>query len=200
MPAVPQAPGVPALSSYLAEAAVVLLTADVLTALAGLLGPQWGIFQGGAPVVIADSVVSMEYKAEWTVSNYPVEQGAFESYDRVIVPFEARVRFATGGSMADRLALLTSLAAVTQDTTLFDVVTPEAVYQSVSITHYDYRRTGQSGVGLLQADVHCIQVRVTTTTQFSNTQSPSGASPTGGGQAQTAAPTSAETAALASVH
>lgn len=184
MPAVPFLPGVPSLSSYSAAVNIVLLTADAISLLSSLFGPQWGIFQNGAPVVVADSVVSLDFKQEYTISDYPLEQGAFESYDRVLLPFEARIRFAAGGSIVDRVNLITSLQAISTGVQLFDVVTPEAIYQSVSVHHFDYKRTADAA-GLLQIDVWLTQVRITTSTQFTSTQSPSGASPVGGGSAQT---------------
>ena len=64
--------------------APILAAADVagLSALVG--GPQWGIFsQGGAPVLQADSVNSFDYERGYLVSDYPQEQGAFQSYNKV---------------------------------------------------------------------------------------------------------------------
>ena len=75
-------------------------------------GSQWGVFSGGAPVITADTVTSLDYKQEWAISDFPVERGAFESYDKVALPYDARVRFAAGGSAANREALLGSIAAV----------------------------------------------------------------------------------------
>src|SRR6266852_3939160 len=199
MPLVPNVPGVPFLSSYSPATSLVILAADLVTSLVGILAPRWGIFLGGIPIIDADSVVSFEYKQEWTVSDFPLEQGAFQSYDKVQVPFDVRVRYATGGSEVDRLLFLDSIEAVAGTLQLFDVVTPEAIYTSMNITHWDYRRTSVNGVGLLVVDIWLIEVRVTATTQFSNTQNPSGASPQSGGLVQTESPTSQETTAITPV-
>jgi hypothetical protein len=128
--------------------------------------------------------VTFDYRQEWTVSDYPLEQGAFQSYDKVQTPFDVRVRYAAGGSQQNRQALLDSIAAIAGDLNLYDVVTPEAVYQSVNVTHYDYRRTATNGVGLLQVDVWCIEVRVTAQAQFQNVQNPTSASPQSQGNVQ----------------
>ena len=183
MPQVFNVPGVPPLSSY-ASGSISLLLNDVVNFLLGPFFPQWGIFLNGFPVVLADSVISLEYKQEWTISDYPVEQGAFESYDKVQTPFHARIRFATGGSEQSRQAFLDSIAAIAGTLTLFDVVTPEEVYQSVNVSHYEYNRTATSGVGLIAVDVLCIEVRVTATQTFSNTKAPSGAAPVSSGNGQ----------------
>jgi hypothetical protein len=189
MPNVPQVAGVPPLNSYLAAGDVVLLTADEAV-IASLVTPQWGIYLNGEPVVEADSVVSFEYKQEYTVSDYPLEQGAFESYDKVQLPFDVKIRYAQGGSESDRQTFLQSIASIIGTLNFYSVVTPEVVYPSVSVTHYDYRRTAVNGVGLIMADVWCTQIRVSATTTFSNTQQPSGASPQGNGYTAAQTPSS----------
>lgn len=159
----------------------------------GLFTPVWGLFSGGAPVIIADTVTSFDHKKEWSLSDYPVERGAFETYDKVELPFDVRLRFVAGDSVANRAALLNSLAAVAGTTELFDAVTPEAVYPSVSITHYDHRRTARNGLGLLQVDVWCLQVRETAMTMGSTTTAPDASPQRNGGPVQTTAPTSTQT-------
>ena len=183
MAAVPFVPGVPPLSSYTVDVPILLL-ADALGLPPSPLAPQWGIYLDGEPVVDADSVVTFDYRQEWTVSDYPLEQGAFQSYDKVQTPFDVRVRYAAGGSQQNRQALLDSIAVIASDLNLYDIVTPEAVYQSVNVTHYDYRRTATNGVGLLQVDVWCVEVRVTAQAQFQNVQNPASASPQTQGNVQ----------------
>ena len=191
MPQVPNVPGVPSLSSYSAPTAITLLVADAINLLAGFGPPQWGLFLPGSsvPVVTADSVISFDYKRDWAISDYPVEQGAFESYDKVQTPFTTRLRFSAGGSASNRQVLLDSIEAIADTLTLFDAATPEAVYESVNVNHVDYRRTAMNGVGLLSVDVWCTEIRVTGTSEFSNTRSPSGSSPVSGGVVSTQSPT-----------
>jgi hypothetical protein len=189
-PNVPDVPGVPALARSALDAAddLVLLVEDVASLLFGSAAPAWGIYQDGQPVVIADSVVSMGYKEDWSISTYPVEQGGFESYNKVQNPFLSRVRFATGGSTADKQAFLDSIASVISSTDLFDVVTPEVTYTSVNVTHQNYDRSALRGVGLLMVEVVCEQVRVTATAAFSNATSSSNgaaASPAGSADSTT---------------
>lgn len=196
-PNVPIAPGVPVLprDPFAAAVSIALLTADAVASFFFNVGPQWGVFLDGFPVVAAQSVVSMEYRQDWIISDYPLEQGAFESYDKVNTPFLARVRFASGGDIATRQALLLSIEAIAGDTNLYDVVTPERVYTSVNVGHYDYRRAAQN-VGLLEVDVWLVQVNVTAVTLFSNTQSASGANPVDGGGVQTTPATPAQQSAV----
>lgn len=176
-----------------------LLDADGVAALGALIGPQWGVFLDGFPVIVAESCVAFDYKQTASISNYPVERGAFESYNKVRVPYDARVRFGSGGSAAARQALLSSIAAVINDLNLYDVVTPDAIYQSANLIAYSYRQTHREGVGLLLVDVLLEQVRVTTDADFTQTQSPSGASPVSGGNVQTQTPTAAQTTAAGGI-
>jgi hypothetical protein len=178
---------------------VQLLVSDAVSIFAGaLFGQQWGIFLDGAPVVVADNVLSVEYRQQWALSDYPVEQGAFETYDKVQTPFDARVRFSSGGSPSNRQALLDSIAAIAGDYNFYDVATPEAIYPSCNITHYDYRRTSSNGMGLITVDVWLLEVRITTSQGLSSTKDPSSASQVNGGtpQATPATPTQAAQAPL----
>ncbi|MBZ9683203.1 hypothetical protein LB531_21330 [Mesorhizobium sp. CO1-1-2] len=172
-----------------------LLTQDAFGLLASAFGQQpWGIYYGGVPVIIADNVVEVQYRQQWSISDFPVEQGAFASYDKVQIPYDARLRFTAGGSAANRAAMLASIAAIAGDTNLYDVVTPEAVYLSCNFTHYDYTRRSNEGLGLLSVDIWLIEVRQSVNSAMSNTQDPSGASQVNGGTVQT---TPASTAQLA---
>lgn len=173
-----------------------LLTRDTYSYFSSVFSPQWGLFLSGRSVVTAESVADMAYRQDWNISDYPLEKGAFESYNKVQLPYDVRLRFASGGSQERRQALLTSIAAIAGTLTLFDAVTPEAVYSNVNVKHYDYRRTSVNGVGLIIVDVWCEEVRVTTGGAFSATQAPSGAAQVNGGTVQ---PTSASAAQAGAV-
>ena len=168
-PNIPNAPGVPALprDPNAIIDSVLLLAADAL-GLFSTTNQQWGLFKDGLPVVVADSVVSFDYRQDWTISTYPLEEGAFESYDKVQTPFDVRLKFVTGGSEADKETFLASVADAAATLDLFDAVTPEAIYTSVNVVHQDYRRDKER-VGMIVVDVWCKEVRVTATSAFGNT-------------------------------
>ncbi len=136
-----------------------LMIADAIN-LPNSTSPQWGIFRNSQPVVIAQTIMDFNYKEEWALSDYPLEKGAFETYNKVYIPFDARFRFVSGENEENRTALLESIMAIAPDVNLYDVVTPTRIYRSVNITHYDYRRTSRNGLGLLHVDVWCLQVKV----------------------------------------
>ena len=159
--------------------------ADDLTTLLGLFAPQWGVFLDGAPVIIADTVADLEYRQEWTISDYPTEDGAFQSFNKVQVPFQGRVRFLAGGSMAARETLLASIEAIAGDLNLYDIATPERVYVNANVIRYDYRRVAQDGVSLLAVDVSLQEVRLADSGgTFNATQAPSGADQSNNGTVQ----------------
>jgi hypothetical protein len=168
---IPNLPGVPALPSY-APNTVQLLVADAVAVFDFLTGPGWGIFLDGAQAFPYNSVVDFDYKQDWPVSDYPVEDGGFQSYDKVQLPFDVKVRIASGGSELERQALLAAVDAAANTLDLYDVATPEATYSSCCITHYDYKRASHSGVGVIIIDIWFVEVRVTSTSTFSNTQTP----------------------------
>lgn len=157
------------------------LADDAVSVAADPAQQNWGIFLNGEPVVDADCVVSFEYRQDWKISDYPVEQGGFESYNKVATPYDVRVRYANGGSEQNRQALLTTAETIGASLDLYSVVTPEKTYRSANVTHYDYRRTSNNGVGLIQVEFWLEEVRVTAVTTFSNTKTPAGSGNVKGG-------------------
>lgn len=192
-PNVPNVPGVPTLlRSGLAQAAVSLLVADAIGFLSGFFAPRWGIYLNGVRAVPADSVVSFDFKNDSRVADYPIERGGFESYDKVANPFETRLRLASGGSEIERTLMLQAVEIAQASLNLYDIVTPERTYTSANIDRYDYRRTNNSGVGMMIIDVVAVEIRERSAQAFSNTQAPSGASTVSGGTVQTSPVTQAQ--------
>jgi len=189
-PIVPDVPGVPPLlrdSTQDFGQTIDLLTFDTVIGYGTEHTPQWGLYLGGVPVIVADTVVSFEFKREWAIADYPVERGGFESYDKVNIPFQPRLQFASGGSEQNRQDLLDQISAIAGTLQLFDAVTPEVVYPSVCVQHYDYRRSARNGLGLLVIDLWLLEVRVTAGTTGENTKDASGASPSQDGNVQPSA-------------
>jgi len=157
--AVQPAPGVPALLGGFAPVASFGSLADISAQLPASLAPMWGIFLNGSPVVTADSVISMDARQEAVVADFPVEGGRFETYDKVDRPFDVRFRFSAGGDDANRGALFASVKELFSDKSQkYMFVAPEDVFESVTISHYDYHRTSANGVGLVVIDVWGWQV------------------------------------------
>ena len=169
--AIPNVPGVPPLASYAVDT-IELLFADVLSALFGFATPIWGIYLDGVPVIAADNQVDFNFNQDSPISTYPVEQGGFQSYDKVLLPSEIRCRFSAGGTEANRQEFLQSVEEVFNTIDLFDVVTPEVIYTAYNFTHRDFDRSADKGAGLIVMDLWLTEVRQTATAQYQNTQVP----------------------------
>lgn len=179
MAAVPNLPGVPALlTGYSAVLGTISLITSDLIALGLISGPQWGIFdQSGNAVVSADTVIDMSFRQDWSIADFPMAQGSFASYNKVITPFEVRIRFVAGGNVANRNALIESVKAIASDTNLYSVITPEAQYTNCNVRHYGYSRATQNGLGILTVDVALQQVRPAAAASSSNNTASLGAAP-----------------------
>lgn len=150
--------------------------------------PEWGIFKDGALVLEADNMVSLDYKRDYTVSDYPIEPGpqspnqtqsplTFQSYNKVQTPFDVRIMITKGGSVEDRSDFLQTLETIVGDLNLYDVQTPEQIYSNVNLIHYDMRRTAENGATLLRAEVWGEEIRTSDSSQFNDTKSPDGQNP-----------------------
>ena len=111
----------------------------------------------------------------------------------MFLPYDVRLRFVAGGSQSNREALLASVELNASTLNIYSAVTPEAVYPSVNIKHYDFRRTSANGLGLITVDVWCEEIRINSTTALVNTAQPSGAAQINGGTVQGLAPSGAQT-------
>lgn len=183
---IPKVPGVPNLASY-AASSILLMISDAVNLIIGSQQNLWGIFLDGDLVLESDSMVSFDLRQDLPISDYQVEEGAFQSYDKVQLPVEIRVRVSAGGDIANRQRFLQSIDAVMNTTDLYDVVTPEEVYVGYNFTHRDFRRQGDQGNGLIVVDLWLTQVRESAQSTFSNTQTPgaAGQQNTGNVQPQT---------------
>lgn len=161
---------------------MVLLTADSSGLISAFGPPQWGIFdQSGSPVLIPDSVADVEYERDYKISDYPQEKGAFQSYNKVQVPFRARVGFYIAQT---RESFLQTLDAKIKSLDLVTVAMPEIQYPSANLTRASYRREVRSGVSLIRVEVWCEEVRIVSGVVPSDPQSTNGVKSQSSGQVQ----------------
>ena len=139
---------------------------------------KWGIFTTDLdPIAPWDSVVKIDYRHEMKISDFPIERGAFASYNKVQVPFDIRISFAVGskGGIATRTKFLADLEFAVQSLQMYIVITPEATYSRANLTHMEYSRESRRGLNLLVVDVWVQEVRVSEGSAF--TDNTSGISP-----------------------
>lgn len=165
----PQFPGVPIVpdDAQPEDPGQLLEGDDLPTSTENQNSAQWGLFDPGTaqPVITADNVVAVSHRAQSQISDYPVEDGGFGSYDKVQLPFTGRIRFSTGGNVSDKSDLINSCEQAKQSLDLYAMVMPEATYINVNVTDYDYERTN-GNPGLLVVDVMVEEVRPTGTASY----------------------------------
>lgn len=184
-PDVPNVSGVPPVrrTSLTSDTAEAPLSSDGITVI-GTAKDQWGIYDAdNARVLDADSVLSVGFNAEYRIADFPIEQGGFESYDKVAMPYSARVVLTKGGSSADRREFLAKLEEVRADLNLYSVVTPERTYLNANITRISIDRSREQGANLITAEIVLQEIRQNATASFTASQ-PSAATPTNNGPVQ----------------
>ena len=150
------------------------------------IAQQWGIYdQSGLPAVIADNVQSLEVALEAQISDFPVENGGFASYNKVIRPFDIRVAMTKGGSVEERQTFVQQVQDAWQSLDLFNVVTPEVVYLDVNVVGVRRLVESDRGVGLMMLDVSLRKVRQTGRLAFTSTAQPASAGVSNNGAVQT---------------
>ena len=141
------------------------------------LKPIWGIFDKNMQEVANwDSVIKVDYRHEMKIADFPIERGAFASYNKVQVPFDIRISFAIGSGTMQRTEFLAQLERAVASLDMYVVVTPEAIYPQANLTHMEYSRESRRGLNLLVVDVWVQEVRISAGATF--TDNTSGKSPT----------------------
>ncbi|WAX22797.1 hypothetical protein MAJJADAN_00035 [Pseudomonas phage Amjad_SA] len=156
-------PGVPNLLNNPPEVGNLTLLGNAVTALWNFLfpGPQWGIFVPGTadPATPVDSVIALDIAADARASDYPIQTGSFTNYNKVSMPDVFRVELSRDASLEGRAEFLAWLDKNKQETTLFDVVTPEKAWPNATLVSYRISRTARAGAARISADCVFQQIR-----------------------------------------
>ena len=123
--------------------------------------PKWQILdEDGNVAITPDSVISFEFRGEARPCSHPVERGGFQDYNKIQMPYDARMIISCNGQGATKKdALLRQLEEYRKGTDLLQVATPDAVYPRLTLQHYDYRREAQRGVQLLTIQLWFTEIR-----------------------------------------
>ena len=98
-----------------------------------------------SPVVEIDSMISLENRKMAQVSDFRIEDGGFNSYNKVQTPDMVAVQIARGGDINKRKTFLEWLRENVGSTAVYDVVTPDHIYKNVTLEVYDISRTAEQG-------------------------------------------------------
>jgi hypothetical protein len=171
---------------------------------------------GSQSVITFDSVVSFGFEQEYAISDYPIEAGNFQSYNKVMRPATIKMTLAignnftvgniisavtsgsidgafsalTGGSA--RSSFLSQIAKALSSLSLLNIMTPDMTYSGYNVIHVDYDRKAAAGAKLLQVDVWFEQVITTATPTLANPASPTSADPVTSGTLSSVLPTASQ--------
>lgn len=177
-PLVPMAPGVPALLRSAATLADTLTLGylgigDALNNIIGYPVVEWGLFDpSGKLFAQYDSFMAMPaYANEASISDYPVENGGFASYNKVDNPFDIVVTLACGGSVERRGAFKQACENARASLGMYSILTPEKTYRNVNIIGLNERREERSGVNMIIMTLIGREVRQNTSAAYSEPKS-----------------------------
>ncbi|GAA3686756.1 MULTISPECIES: phage baseplate protein [Acetobacter] len=218
--------GVPKLWSTVISDAEAVASVELDTLLQNYLiqqaDKQWGIFDSkGVAVVTSGRVRAVDIRAGYMISDAPLEDGAFMSYNKVKRPSEIMVEMLCDGTAMSygnlsaisnllsatgiagpskeqkaRTSFTKALDALVADLNLYHVTTPEQSYTNMNVVEYSLRRSVERGITLLWADVRLQEVRLTSSNQLTKTVKPSGEDKAFSGPVSTETATSAQAASI----
>jgi hypothetical protein len=177
-PLVPNSAGVPAL---LRSSAQILDTitlgkfgfGDMLDDLIGAEPVKWGVFHGGTiKIAEYDSVFAIGHQSESHISDYPLELGAFASYNKIQIPFDVTVTLNCGGSETQRATFLSDLEDARSSLNLYSVMTPERTYENVNFTSLNIQRSVREGAHMIIAQLIGREVREKASAAYSKPKDP----------------------------
>lgn len=118
--------------------------------------PSWGVFDdNGNKVINPDNIYAFDSRAEWRISDYPVQRGAYSTFNKVIVPPDQVLRMTKGGTLSQRTAFLKSIDDIAGDTNTYAILTPEKTYFNQNIMRGpELMRRSSEGAYFLEVDIY----------------------------------------------
>jgi hypothetical protein len=181
-PQVAQLPGVPQLVRANEAINTVQLAVGAIQKFLGSPSKQliWGVFdQEGNAVIKPDSYQGFENQNRWRIAQFPIQDGDFQSYNKIVIPRTITLKLTQGGSLQQRTTLLAALQAIANDTNLYNIIVPEGTYLNFNCEGYVIRRMGREGAYFFaDLDVHFTNIKQaksvysSTTANTANAQNP----------------------------
>jgi Dit-like phage tail protein len=134
----------------------------------------WGVFDSnGNPVFDVDTFLGIDDDEKSKVSDFPVEEGAFASYNKVQHPYILKVRMAVGGDVARMTSFINALSDAKTSTELYIVATPATTFQSASLDSFSYKQEAHKGADMIVAEISFKEIRIVSTAYTNATLPPS---------------------------
>ena len=142
----------------------------------------------GQTAVTFTSFIDIDLRAEGQALTYPVENGGFASYNKVESPLDIRLTLGLQGTEADFASALERIGKYKRDAVVLAVVTPAAMYRSMTLEAFSYKRAKGNGAGLLATELTLVEVRQVasraTTTAITQPKNPTSAGKVDTGKTQ----------------
>jgi Dit-like phage tail protein len=115
-------------------------------------------------VIQPDSIREFDMRAEWNLPRYPIQRGAFASYNKVIEPAEYSFRMVKGGSLESRQTFMQQVETAAASTDLYTIITPERTYTNCNPMRYEVTRKEAPGAFFIIVDMYFQQIIEATAT------------------------------------
>lgn len=141
--------------------------------LAGLAG-NYNIIdfnsKNGKTICGFDDFIGMKYESDSRISNYTVQFGDFNSYNKVITPKVIEITLVTQGTYEKISNVIEILENYKNSTKLVDVQTPYGVFIGYNIINLSYELSVSKGIGYLECTIKIREVEVSSAqfTAFKN--------------------------------
>lgn len=167
---------------------------SIFSVINSTISPSWGITYNtvdpsvkdvteGQEVFTATRWVASENTGDAMVVNSPIEKGSFTSYNKVKRPSEIRVQFAIEGwsgfsgslpnltnfTTESRTDVIDILNEMKNTASTYNIETPDTVYESYDLVHFDYAVSAKEGLTLLRVNAFFQEVMQTGEVTISST-------------------------------
>jgi hypothetical protein len=171
-PNVAQLPGVPQLVRANQAIGTIQLAVGAVSKFLGSSSTKtvWGIFdQKGNAVIQPSSYLGFSNDNSWRIASFPLQDGEFSNFNKVVNPPTVSLKIAQGGSLQDRKNLLNKLQQVAGNLQKYNIIVPEGTYLKYNIERYAIRRMGATGAYyFVDLEVYLQNIQETTS-QYSST-------------------------------
>ncbi|MDR1396857.1 MAG: hypothetical protein LBJ14_03920 [Desulfarculales bacterium] len=124
------------------------------------MNKDWTLWdESGAAAITFTSFIDLDLRSRSQALAYPIEAGGFASYNKTDSPLDIRVSLAAQGSDSDFEYILARLEQYKRQAVKLAVVTPAALYQSMTLEKYSYKRSREAGAGMLTVELDLVEVR-----------------------------------------
>lgn len=150
-----------------------------------MIKQQWTLLsEGGGQLVQFSSLLDIDILNEGQALSYPVEEGAFMTYNKVQSPLDIRVTLAKMGLPFEFADILKTLDKYQAEALKLSAVTPSAYFDSLTLQSYSHRHESRQNANMLTVELHLVEVREVES-QTSNVEVSSPKNPTSAGKVNT---------------